>query len=379
MKKLHLPVAAVCCGIVWGIVSEACAQGQSTPPAGFSRVYEIPATAVKSQDNTGTCWSFSTTSLVESQTMKQGYGEFDISEMFTVRNIYLEKARNYILRQGAAQFGPGGLGHDVIRAMATYGIVPETAYPGLVLGQKQHDHGRLDTRLKTYLDSLLKIRPVPADWQRGFEIILDDHLGKAPTTFMYQEKSYTPMTFASEVVHFSASDYVNITSFSHHPFYTSFILEAPDNFLNGSYYNLPVNEMITLTERALAGGYSIMWDADVSNSCFRQKDGYAMRRKDCSAPQTINADDTELPYDQTIRQSLYENLTTQDDHLMHLVGLDKTKGGKKFFLVKNSWGKIGPFNGYIRVSESYFAINTVSLVVPKAALDNALRQKLGLR
>jgi bleomycin hydrolase len=220
---------------------------------------------------------------------------------------------------------------------------------------------------------------VPADWQRGFEVILDDHLGKVPTTFMYQEKSYTPLTFASEVLHFAASDYVNITSFAHHPFYTAFILEAPDNFLNGSYYNLPVNEMVSLTERALAGGYSMMWDADVSNSCFRQKDGYAMRWKDCAAPQTINADDTELPYDQTIRQNLYENLTTQDDHLMHLVGLEKTKSGKKFFLVKNSWGKIGPFSGYIRVSESYFAINTVSLVVPKSALDNALRQKLGIR
>jgi bleomycin hydrolase len=379
MKKSPLSVAAICCGIVWGIATDACAQGLSTPPAGFTRMYDVPATSVKSQDNTGTCWSFSTTSLVESQTMKLGYGDFDLSEMFTVRHVYLEKARNYILRQGAAQFGPGGLGHDVIRAMATYGAVPEAAYPGLVLGQKQHDHGRLDARLKTYLDSLLKVRPVPADWQRGVEVILDDHLGKVPATFMYKEKSYTPLTFASDVLHFSASDYVNITSFSHHPFYTAFILEAPDNFLNGAYYNVPVSEMISLTERALAGGYSIMWDADVSNSCFRQKDGYAMRWKDCNAPPAINADDTELPYDQTIRQNLYENLTTQDDHLMHLMGLEKTKGGKKFFLVKNSWGKVGPFNGYIRVSESYFAINTVSMVVPKAALDNTLRQKLGLR
>ncbi|HEY9045267.1 MAG TPA: C1 family peptidase [Ohtaekwangia sp.] len=351
----------------------------SSEKATLSVISKAEYTPVKNQAATGTCWSFSTTSLVESQTIKNGLGEVDLSEMFTVRNIYTEKAKNYILRQGTAQFGPGGLGHDVIRAMATYGAVPESIYSGLPLGQKTHDHNKMDAQLKTYLDSLLKIRPIPADWMKGFQSILDDHLGKAPETFTYNEKPYTPKTFATEVLHFKPEDYVNITSFSHHPFYTSFILEAPDNFANGSYYNLPLDEMIKLTEHAVERGYSIMWDADVSNGCFKQNDGYALLWKGGKAPATISPEDEELKYDQQLRQSLYENLTTQDDHLMHLVGLEKSASGKKFFLVKNSWGDRGPFKGFIHVSQAYFAINTVSLVVPKAAIEKSLLTKLGIQ
>jgi len=355
------------------------AQPKAPAESGLTIVKQADYTSIKNQANTGTCWSFSTTSLIESQTMHNSTGQFDLSEMYTVRNIYTEKARNYILRQGAAQFGPGGLGHDVIYAMARYGAVPESVYSGLTLGEKNHNHTVLDQKLKSYLDSLLKTRPIPSDWMKGFQTILDDHLGKAPATFMYKEKQYTPQTFATEVLKFKADDYVNITSFSHHPFYTSFILEAPDNFQNGSYYNLPLNEMINLTERAIELGYSIMWDADISNKNFRQRDGFAMQWSDGGAVKEINPDAEEMKYDQALRQTLYENLTTQDDHLMHLVGVEKSKGGKKFFLVKNSWGEIGPYKGMIHVSEAYFAINTVSLVIPKAALDNSLREKLGIR
>lgn len=352
--------------------------GQASTPEGLSLIKSSTYTPVKNQANTGTCWSFSTVSLVESQSIKNGAGVFDISEMFIVRNIYVEKAKNYILRQGKAQFGEGGLGHDVIRAMATYGAVPENVYPGLLLGTKFHDHGKLVDKLKSYLDSVLQHRPLPANWVATVESILDDHLGKSPARFMYGEKEYTPASFATEVLHFNPDDYINITSFTHHPFYKPFILEVPDNFLNGAYYNIPLDEMIRLTEQAVNLGYSVMWDADISNSFFRQRDGYALQWKDNAAPRTINPDDDEIKVDQSIRQVLFENLTTQDDHLMHLVGTEKSKGGKLFFLVKNSWGNTGPYKGFIHVSEAYFAINTISLVVPKAALDKTLRTKLGL-
>jgi bleomycin hydrolase len=344
-------------------------------------VAKIDHTSVKSQGNTGTCWSFSTISLVESQTMHAKLGEFDISEMFVVRNIYLEKAKNYLLRQGKAQFGPGGLGNDVINSIAGYGAVPEGVYSGLLLGEKSHNHNALDEKLKTYLDDLLKNRNIPSNWQEQFNSILDDHLGKAPETFTYREKVYTPKTFAAEVLKFQKDDYVFITSFTHHPYYKPFALEIPDNYASETYYNIPLNEMMLLTEQSVEKGYSIMWDADVSNKNFKQdKIGYAMMWNNPGAvSEPVNPDEKEASYDAVIRQSLFENLTTQDDHLMHIVGLEKSRGGKKFFLVKNSWGEIGPFKGYIKVSPAYFAINTVTLVVPKAALDATLKGKLGLK
>lgn len=358
-----------------GILTVVSSQAQDV----FTASSQVPYTPVKNQGNTGTCWSFSTTSLVESQTIKAGLGEFDLSEIYIVRQVYKEKARNYILRQGAAQFGPGGLGHDVIRAIARYGAVPESVYSGLSLGQSKHDHQQLDNRLKHYLDSLLKQRPLPGNWLAGFDHILDDHLGKVPEKFMYRERQYTPQTFAAEVLKFNPQDYVALTSYTHHPFYSAFILEAPDNFLNGSYYNLPLEELLRVTEKAVSSGYSLMWDADVSNRNFRQQQGYALWPEvEVPKDKTFDVDTREVAVTQPMRQASYENLTTQDDHLMHLVGVEKTKGGKTFFLVKNSWGEVGPFKGMIHVSEAYFALNTVSVVVPRAALDEALRSKLRL-
>lgn len=346
----------------------------------FTTVIRVDHTPVKDQAETGTCWSFSTTSLLESQTLRSKLGEFDLSEMFIVRNIYMDKARNYILRQGNAQFGPGGLGNDVINGIAKYGAVPENVYSGLLLGKKSHNHQELDSKLKAYLNNVLVNRPIATDWMKGFQAILDDYLGKVPETFTYNEKTYTPLTFASEVLQFRKDDYVFITSFTHHPYYKPFILEIPDNYASESYYNVPLNEMIGLVEQGLQNGYSIMWDADVSNKNFRQNDGFALNWKEGQTIITpIDPEMEEAPYNENIRQQLFENLTTQDDHLMHLVGLEKSKKGKKFFLVKNSWGSVGPFKGYIKVSEAYFAINTITLVVPKDALSPTLKAKLGLK
>ncbi|MEO8471650.1 MAG: C1 family peptidase [Chryseolinea sp.] len=350
---------------------------QSSP---LKPVKRVAYTSVKNQASSGTCWSFSTTSLIESQSIKNGLGELDLSEMYTVRSIYTEKAKNYIRRQGKAQFGGGGLGHDVIHAIDVYGAMPESAYSGLTLGETKHNHNVLDKKLSMYLDSLLQKRPIPTDWMKGFESILNDHLGKPPVTFMYKEKQYTPKSFAKEVLRFSAKDYVNITSFTHHPYYEPFILEVPDNFQNGEYYNVPLDEMIKVTERAVETGYSVMWDADVSNKLFRQREGYAMQWADSAkVGQTVSPDDAEIKYDANLRQALYENLTTGDDHLMHIVGLEQSVKGKKLFLVKNSWGEVGPFQGMINVSEAYFALNTVSLVIPRAAIAQGLQGKLGIK
>jgi len=393
-----------------------------TQPGQFTIEKQVAATPVKNQAATGTCWCFSTTSLVESQCLRKNLGTFDISEMFTVRNIYIEKAKNYILRQGHAQFSEGGLGHDLIRAIATYGAVPESVYSGLSPKYNAHNHQGLVRELKAYLDTILKNGPVPRNWLDYYTLLLDGNLGGTPPAeFQYNGKKYTPKTFASEVLKFDPAEYVNITSFTHHPFYAPFIIEVPDNFSNGEYYNLPLDEMVQLTKNAIRSGYSVLWDADVSNSGFRQNLGIATNTDVTAVPvkmdksaafkeknkrfnqkqmtdgntDAMNASskqkDTalirkmteqsmdELAYDPETRQVLFETLVTQDDHLMHITGLGKSSDGKPYFKVKNSWGDIGPEHGYINVSEGYFATNTISLIIPKAVLSRELLNKLGIR
>jgi bleomycin hydrolase len=352
--------------------------------ASFAIEKNNAATTIKNQDSTNTCWCFSTTSLIESQCLKNNFGEFDLSEMYNVRNVYFEKAKNYVLRQGHAQFSEGGLGHDLIRAMGTYGAMPESIYNGLKQGQEQHNHIKLAAGLKKYLDSIISIKPLPDNWFAGYKTILDDAIGLPPENFKYKGKGYTPKTFAAEVLKFNADDYVNITSFTHHNYYEPFILEVPDNFSNGAYYNIPLTEMLQLTKDAVNKGYTVLWDADVSNDGFQQKLGSAVDLENVPAgiktkKGIIAGEIKEGKMDAVRRQSLFENLSTQDDHLMHITGISKSKSGNQFFLVKNSWGDVGPMNGYINISEAYFGINTISLVVPKAALSKAMLEKLKIK
>jgi len=339
----------------------------------------LASTPVKSQDNTGTCWSFATTSMLESQCLKKGLQHPVLSEMFTVRNIYLEKAHNYLLRQGHAQFSEGGLAHDVVRSYSLYGAIPEDVYNGLLPGVKTYDHQAMVAALQKYLDSILKIIPLPENWINGYTKILDDNLGVPPSVFTYNGKEYTPISFAKDYMKFKKDDYVDITSFTHQPYYQPFVLQVPDNFSNGEYYNVPLKQMIEIVEEALRKGYSVSWDADVSNDGFLPKKGLALLIDRKMNPDSVNADIKEDEWNADKRQTLYENLTTQDDHLMHIVGIEKTKSGKKFFVVKNSWGKVGPYNGFINVSESYFAINTISLVVPKDGISRELLMKMGIK
>jgi len=349
---------------------------------GFTVEKNNTATAVKNQARTGTCWSFSTTSLVESQFIKNtNKTDIDLSEMFNVYNMYIEKAKNYVLRQGHAQFGEGGLGHDVIRSIATYGAMPEAAYSGLTDNEKTLNHTKLVITLKDFLDNLVKSPPIAENWLDDYKKLLGEAMGTPPAEFEYNGKKYTAKTFATEVLKFNSNDYVNITSFTHHPFYTPFIIEVPDNFSNGSYYNIPAKDMIQLVKTAINKGYTVMWDADVSNSGFASTSGLGLfvQRGDQEITKPLTADDKELEWTVALRQQYYENLSTQDDHLMHITGIEKSKGGKEFFIVKNSWGTSGPYSGYINISEAYFAMNTISLVVPKQAIDPALLLKLGIR
>ncbi|SDM59865.1 C1 family peptidase [Siphonobacter aquaeclarae] len=345
-----------------------------TPELGVHITRQLPATPVKNQGSTGTCWCFSTTAVVESECLRKNLGEFDLSEMYIVRNIYLEKARNYVRRQGKAQFDEGGLGHDVLNAIAQYGAVPESAYSGLVNGARTHDHQKLVKDLRAYLTDILKKTPVPADWETGFVRILDERLGAIPQQFDYQGKTYTPRQFAEEVLQFHADDYIGLTSFSHHPFYQPFIVEIPDNWANGSYLNVPLEELSSVVQTSVSAGYTVMWDADVSNPGWGQDKGYALEY--VSKPSSAEPDAPEKPTDQQVRQRLFDTQVTTDDHLMQITGMAASPSGKKFYLVKNSWGEVGPYKGYIYVSEPYFALNTVTVIVPKAVLPEDLKAKI---
>ncbi len=371
-----------------------------------------PVTAVKNQGETGTCWCFSTISLIESQCQKNNIGDFDLSEMYNVRWTYLEKAKNYILRQGATRFDEGALGHDLINSISKYGAVPEALFTGVPvkfgnskLGKLavkdmadslaksdyakitstynyKHDHTGLVTQLKNYLDGVLAAKPIPQNWAAGFDSLLTEKFGPVPQKFVYNGKEYTPTTFASQVLKFNPSEYVNLTSFTHHPYYSSFVIEVPDNFSNGSYINLPLDELLALTKDAVKNGYSVLWDADVSNDGFMADRGHAIDVTSLKAGAAFSKGNIfggsfeEGKIDAVKRQRLFEDLTTQDDHLMHIVGLTKTDG-KTFFKVKNSWGAEGFSKGYLAVTENYFAINTISIIVPKAALSKAMLEKIG--
>ncbi len=362
-------------------------------PAGgiFTVIKNNEASPVKNQGNSNTCWAFSTTSMIESKVIKEKQIIPDVSEMFTVRHIYIEKAKNYVLRQGDARFSEGGLGHDLVHAISTYGAVPEGMYSGMTGKSTNHNHTSLFRALKNYLDSVIAVKTKRDEkyskgntngWLTGFTKILDNHLGVPPKQFKYNGQTYTPETFATDLLGFKEDDYINITSFSHHPFYKPFILEVPDNFSNGAYYNLPMREMIETVESALKSGYTVLWDADVSNKGFNQQAGLALYTEDpigVSGKDKINPDVDEKKWDADNRQGLFEDLITQDDHLMHITGLEKSPGGKTFFIVKNSWGNTGPFNGYVHVSESYFAINTISLVIPKAGIPQGIKSKLNIQ
>jgi bleomycin hydrolase len=328
--------------------------------------------SVKNQGMSGTCWCFSVVSILESGLMKAGINTPDLSEMYIVRNIYSDKAKNYILRQGFTRFTEGAFGHDVFPAVTKYGIVPEEVYP-----YKQS--AGVDVLLKKFLDSVLLKQPISPDWENNYNRILDENFGKLPSDFTFQGKKYTPQEFANEVLKFNADDYIGLTSYTHHPFYKPFNVEVPDNYSGGLFYNVPIDELIGETEYAIMNGFTVGWDADVSNPFFGQQQGFALVPEGkTNLKGAFTPDDAEVEYTQKSRQDLFENLTTQDDHLMHLVGIKKTDNGKKFFYVKNSWGNIGPLKGFINVSETYFGINTITIVLPKAALSSDLRTKLGI-
>ena len=346
----------------------------------FTTVIDIEASNVKSQGNTGTCWSYASSSFIESEIYRVSGENIDISEMYNVRQTYPTKAWNYVMRQGNTQFSEGGLAHDVMNSIQQFGLVPESAFSGLKNGATVHNHEAMATQLKEVLDTFIKndVNSTYPNWKKATETILDEQLGTIPVTFNYNGIQYTPLSFLKKT-NLHPTDYITLTSFTHQPYYTKFILNIPDNFSNGFFYNLPLEQLVEATDNALKNGYTLALDCDVSEPTFSSKEGVAFIPKNSNeATKGLTTIVAELGVTPDYRQQEFENYNTTDDHLMHIVGLVKDQNNTEYYKVKNSWGgnsdRIGN-NGYVYISKAFFKLKTISVLVHKNGIGNAVLNK----
>ena len=348
----------------------------------FTPVRDIKATPVKDQARTGTCWCFATISFLESELLRQGKGEYDLSEMFVVRNNYSERIFDNYLRRGHGNINPGSIAHMATQVIERYGIVPESAYHGINYDSPGHNHGEMSAYLKGIADVSVNLKNLSPEYDKLIKSLFDIYLGEMPEKFQYNGKEYTPKSFAKMLGFDDMSDYVELTSFSHHPFYEQVPLEIPDNWDNARLWNVPLEDMMRIIDNALENGYTVAWDGDLTAGEFNHNRGIAI----CPNPEDFaEAIKLEKVYHdrvvtQEMRQKDFETFRTVDDHLMHLTGLYKDQNGNKFYKTKNSWGegRNTEMKGYLFMSKAYLEMRTVSFMVHKDAIPKDIRKKLGL-
>lgn len=371
----------------------------------FETTKEIPITSIKNQNRAGTCWCYSTLSFIEAELLRMGKGEFDFSEMYIVYNTYMDRADRAVRTHGDASFAQGGSFYDVIYGMKTFGLVPEAEMrPGVMYGDTLSNHNELFAVTDAYVAAIAKgkhqkLQMSPEGtplWKKGLEGIYDAYLGKRPDTFVYNEKEYTPKSFY-ESLGLNADDYVSLTSYTHHPFYTKFVLEIQDNWRWAQSYNLPIDELMEVFDNAIDEGYTIAWGSDVSEQGFT-RNGIAVmpdieksqelagsdmaRWLKMTAAEKAEAINRPLPQKwctQEERQIAYDNWETTDDHGMLIYGKAKDQQGTDYYLVKNSWGKAGKYEGIWYASKAFVRYKTMNIVVHKDALPKAIKKKLDLK
>ncbi len=308
--------------------------------------------------------------------MRMGKGGYNLSEMFVVRMTYPLKAEKYIRYHGKYQFGEGGQAHDVLKVLDTYGAVPYSVYPGLEPGDTLYDNSEMDAVLKSTLKTIVGMKKITPHYKDIVNSICNIYLGKVSDKFEYDGKEYTPKTFG-ESLGINTKDYIEITSFTHHPFYSKFVLEVPDNWEEGEYYNVPLNDLIKIINNAIENGFTVVWDGDVSKDNFYRKRDYAV--VPFSDDTTKAGPEKEKDVTQEMRQKAYDDYSTTDDHLMHITGIAKDQAGTIFYYTKNSWGtKDKKYDGYWYMSEPFVKLRTIAIMVHKDAIPKDIKEKLGL-
>lgn len=366
----------------------------------FTTVKEVKISPVKNQNRTGTCWCFSGLGFLESELLRMGKGEYDLSEMFIVNHSYKDKADKYVRLHGYLNFAQGGSFGDVLYAAKHYGLVPESVMNGLNYGENMHVHGEMESAAANYLKAIIKNpnRKLSTAWKKGFDGIIDAYLGELPEKFTYNGKEYTPKSFAEELG-LNIDDYVSLTSFTHHPFYSAFPIEVQDNWRWDLSYNLPINELMQVFDNAINNGYSVAWASDVSEKGFSRNGvavaadiesmersgsdqdrwlGLSQTQKDQEIKKMLEKPCQEIKVTQELRQEEYDNYKTTDDHGMLIYGIAKDQTGKKFYMVKNSWGTDSKYKGTWYASETFVAFKTMNIVVHKNAIPKEIRAKLGI-
>lgn len=376
-------------------------EGQKEEGYQFTTVKEVKITPVKNQNRTGTCWSFSGVGLIEAELLRTGKGEYNLSEMFIANHSYKDKADKFVRLHGKLNFAQGGSFADVIYVFKHYGAVPGELYKGLEYGQDNHVHGELAEVATAYVNAVIKNRDkkLSTAWKKGFDGVIDTYLGKLPETFTYQGKQYTPKSFG-ESLGLNFDDYVSLTSYTHHPFYSQFPLEIEDNWRWAPSYNLPIHELMEVLDHAINNGYTIAWGSDVSEKGFTRNGiavaadiealessgsdqarwvGLSQTERDAEVKKLVEKPCKEIEVTQELRQQAYDNYQTTDDHGMLIYGIAKDQTGKKFYMVKNSWGTESKYKGHWYASEAYVAYKTMNIVLHKDALPKIIQSKLGIK
>ena len=399
MKKVLLPLAATV--LLGTTVSAQTTPRVKTDDYQFTSTKEIPVTSMKNQNRSGTCWCFSALSFLESEVIKaknlkaDAYPDF--SEMFVVRHAYHDRAVKYVRLNGFMNMAAGSGFGDVLEVIRDYGLMPQDAYSGMNYGYDLPVQGELDAVLKGYVDAVIKNpnRKLTPVWPKGFDGILDAYLGEVPETFVSGGVTYTPASYR-DAMGINPDDYVNISSYTHHPFYSQFAIEVEDNWRWGLCYNLPLDEFMAVINNAVDNGYTVLWGGDVSEPGFT-RDGLAVLL-DTEAKATTGSDQErwvgkaentpeaagkglpkELEVTQEIRQRMFDEKTSTDDHGMHLYGTAKDQNGTKYYLIKNSWGVTGTYKGVWYMSENFVKGKTLNFVVNKKALPKDIAKKLGIK